>query len=130
MKLTPEQQQQVQTAKVAGENRVNLEFTAEQKANWQHTVSEAQADRDATISQLNKIRQAATQPGFFGDVRRAMSSSRRTVSELAAKIGVEASVLSQFRAAEVELPADALEAIIAELGLRLMQEIPRSRAES
>ena len=124
MELTPEQQQQIQAAKATGENRVNLDFTTEQKANWQQAVGEEQADRDATIGQMKKIREAAKQPGFFADVRRAISSSRRPVSELAAMIGVEARVLSDFRAAEADLPATALETLLAELGLRLMQEIP------
>ena len=126
MKLTPEQQDQIQAAKDAGENRANLDFTEQQKANWQQAVCEAQADRDATIRQMKNIREAARQPGFFGDIRRAILSSRRPVSELATIIGVEARVLSDFRAAEGELPARALETLIAELGLRLMQEIPRN----
>ncbi len=33
MKLTPDQQQQIQAAKTTSENRVNLDFTTEQKAN-------------------------------------------------------------------------------------------------
>ena len=74
---------------------------------------------------MEKIHEAAQQVGFFGDLRRAISSSRRPVSELAATIGVEPSVLSDFRAAEAELPAKALETLIDELGLRLMQEIPK-----
>ncbi len=125
MKLTPEQQQQIQRAKDQGERRVNLEFTDQQKPDWQRMAQQEQAERAATLGQLEKIRQAAQQPGFFGDVRRAISSSRRPLSELAGTIGVEPSLLSDFRAAEAELPAQALAKLIAELGLRLMQEIPR-----
>jgi ribosome-binding protein aMBF1 (putative translation factor) len=125
MEVTPEQQQQIQRAKATGESRVNLAFTDQQKADWQRAAREEQDERDATIGQMEKIRDAARQPGFFGDVRRALASSRRPVSELATTIGVEQNVLSDFRAAEAELPAQALETLIAELGLRLMQEIPR-----
>lgn len=125
MELTPEQQQQIQQAKATGETRVNVDFTDQQKADWHRAAREEQDARDATIGQMEKIREAAQQPGFFGDVRRAISSSRRPVSALAAMIGVEPSSLSDFRAAEAELPAKALEMLIAELGLRLMIEIPR-----
>ncbi len=125
MELTPEQQQQIQRAKAAGESRVKLYFNDEQKANWQRAASEERDERYATIGQMEKIHDAAQQAGFFGDLRRAISSSRRPVSELAATIGVEPSVLSDFRAAEAELPVKALEALIDELGLRLMQEIPK-----
>jgi len=125
MELTPEQQQQIQRAKATGEKRVNLDFTDQQKTAWQRAARQVQDERCATIGQMEKIHEAAQQPGFFGDVRRAISSSRRPLSELAATIGVEPSLLSEFRAAEVELPAPSLEKLIAELGLRLMQEIPR-----
>ena len=125
MELTPEQQQQIQRAKAAGESRVDLAFTDEQRADWQCSARQEQDEREATIGQLKKIREAAEQPGFFGDLRRAISSSRRPLSELATTVGVEPSLLSEFRAAEAKLPAKSLERLIAELGLRLMQEIPR-----
>ena len=125
MELTPEQQQQIQQAKAIGESHVNLDFTDQQKANWQRAAREEQDERYATIGQMEKIHEAARQAGFFGNLRRAISSSRRPVSELSATIGVEPSVLSEFRAAEAELPAKALEKLIDELGLRLMQEIPK-----
>jgi hypothetical protein len=65
---------------------------------------------------------AAEQPGFFGDVRRAILASRRPIDELAAAIGVDARVLSDFRAGNEELPAGALDRLLETLGLRLMQE--------
>lgn len=125
MELTPEQRQKIQRAKAAGETRVNLDFTQQQKAEWQRAARDEDAHSHATIGQMEKIRKAAQQAGFFGDVRRAIASSRLPITELAATIGVEPTVLSDFRAAEAELPAKALELLIAELGLRLMQEIPR-----
>jgi hypothetical protein len=67
---------------------------------------------------------AAERPGFFGDVRRAMLLSRRAPDELGAAIGVESGILSDFRAGESDLPSAALERLIDELGLRLMQDIP------
>jgi predicted transcriptional regulator len=58
-------------------------------------------------------------------VRRAILLARHSIDELAATVGVEARLLSDFRAGEAELPAAALERLIDTLGLRLMQEIPR-----
>ena len=39
---------------------------------------------------------------------------------------VDAQLLERFREGEAELPADAIERLIATLGLRLMHEIPRT----
>ena len=41
------------------------------------------------------------------------------------EIGVEPRILSDFRAGDAELPAEALDRLIEVLGLRLMQEIAR-----
>jgi hypothetical protein len=68
---------------------------------------------------------AAEQPGFFGDIRRAILLSRRPTGELAAAIGVDTRIFSEFRTGEAELPAAALDRLLEVLGLRVMQEIPR-----
>lgn len=123
MQLTPEQQEQVRTARAAGEQRATLRFTAGQRAEWRAAVEDELAGKDANIAHLRKVKAACEQPGFFGDVRRAMASSRRPIDELAGEIGVEARLLSDFRAGEAELPPAALERLLRTLGLRLMQEI-------
>jgi hypothetical protein len=126
-RLTPEQQEQVRRAKAAGEKRVVLDFTPEQKAEWDTAVRAELAGKEETIAHLRKIQMAAEQPGFFGDVRRAIILSRRPVHDLAAEIGVTPALLSEFRAGDAELPSAALDRLIETLGLRLMQEIPRER---
>jgi hypothetical protein len=88
-------------------------------------VDQEMAGKEANIAHIRKIKLAAEQPGFFGDVRRAILLSRPSISKLAADIGVEPRVLSDFQADDAELPAAALDRLIAALGLRLMQEIPR-----
>ena len=125
MTLTPEQQNQVQQSKAAGETRVNLGFTAEQKAEWESVARHELAGKQENISQLKKMKAACLQPGFFGDVRRAITASRQPTDELASEIEVDARLLSKFRAGDAVLPAAALERLIGKLGLRLMQEIPR-----
>ena len=125
MQLTPEQQDQVQQAKAAGEKRVHLCPTAEQKDEWRAAVEEELAGKDENIAHIRKIRAAAEQPGFFGDVRRAIILSRRPMAELAKEIDVDLLLFSDFRAGEAELPAATLDRLLEVLGLRLMQEIPR-----
>ena len=88
-------------------------------------MREELAGKEENIAHLRKIQAAAEQPGFFGDLRRAIVASRRSVDELSAEIGVDQRLLSDFRAGDTELPAAALERLVDTLGLRLMQEIPR-----
>ncbi|MEX2140056.1 MAG: hypothetical protein WD894_12395 [Pirellulales bacterium] len=125
MQLTPEQQEQVRQAKARGERRVTVSFTSEQKEAWRRAVEQELAGKDQNIAHIRKIVAAAEQPGFFGDVRRAIALSRRSPGELCTTIGVDPSVLADFRAGDADLPATALEHLIETLGLRLMQEIPR-----
>jgi hypothetical protein len=68
---------------------------------------------------------AAEQPGFFGDLRRAILLSRYSSSELSAAIGVSLEDFSDFRAGDTELPAAPMDRLIETLGLRLVQDIPR-----
>lgn len=126
MQLTPDQQQQIQQAKAAGSQRVTLRFSPQQKDEWRAIVQQELAGKDENVTYLRKIQAAAEQPGFFGDVRRAIALSRRPIDELASEIGVEPHLLSDFRAGDAEMPSAALDRLIAVLGLRLMQEIPRT----
>jgi hypothetical protein len=125
MQLTPEQKDQVQQAKAAGEARVHLRLTTEQRNEWRAVVEEELAGKDENTAHIQKVRAAAERPGFFGDVRRAIILSRRPIAQLASDIGVEPLLFSDFRAGEAELPAANLDRLLKTLGLRLMQEIPR-----
>ncbi len=125
MQLTPEQQTQLAQAKSVGEKRVALDFTPQQKAEWEAAVQQELAGREENLDRFRKIKAAAGQGGFLGDLRRAIALSRRPVQELAAEIGVDWRLLSDFRCGDAELPSPALDRLVAALGLRLMQEIPR-----
>jgi ribosome-binding protein aMBF1 (putative translation factor) len=125
MPLTPEQQDEVRKARAAGDKRVMIGFSTLQKDQWESAVRKELAGKEENIAHLRKIQAAAEQPGFFGDLRRAIMASRRSVEELSAEIGVDQRLLSDFRAGDTELPAAALERLVDTLGLRLMQEIPR-----
>jgi hypothetical protein len=125
MQLTPEQKEQLRSAKERGERRVYMEFTPEQRKEYREAVAREMAGKDANIAHCRKIKAAAEQPGFFGDIRRAILLSRPSIHHLATAIGVDWRVLSDFQAGEAELPAAALDRLLDILGLRLMQEIPK-----
>ena len=125
MELTPEQKEQVRQSRAAGVRRVTLRFTAEQRKEWRAAAQQGLAGKEENLAYFHKLKAAAERPGFFGDVRRAIASSRRPTDELADEIGVEWRLLSDFCAGDGELPAAALDRLIEALGLRLMQEIAR-----
>jgi hypothetical protein len=125
MELTTEQREQLQQAKERGERREFVEFTPEQRKSWREAAEQELAGKDENLAHRRKIMAAADQPGFFGDIRRAIILSRRSRSELANSIGIDQRLLSDFRTGEAVLPEDTLGRLIDALGLRLMQEIPR-----
>ncbi len=125
MELTPEQQTQVRQAQAAGEKRAHLSFTPQQKAQWEASVQQELAAKEENLDRLRKIKAAAEAEGFLGDLRRAITSSRRPVEELAVEIGVDWRLLSDFRAGDAELSSAALDRLVAVLGLRLIRETPR-----
>jgi hypothetical protein len=125
MELTPEQKRQIHQAKTRGEKRVTVQFTDEQRRAYEDSVARELAGSGENSAHIRKIVRAAEQPGFFGDVRRAVLASRRPIGELAAATGVDARLLSDFRAGNEELPAGALDGLLDTLALRLMQEIRR-----
>jgi hypothetical protein len=62
---------------------------------------------------------AAAQPGFSGELRRAINAALVPSHRLAADIGVTVDVLEDFRAGTVDLPGGAIDRLVARLGLRL-----------
>ena len=124
MQLTPEQQNQVRESKTAEQEHTVVSFTPEQKAEWEAEVQRELAGKGENLDRLHRIRAAAEQEGFLGDLRRAIALSRKPIQELAMTIGVNWQLLSDFRSGEAELPLAALDRLVATLGLRLMQEIP------
>ena len=104
---------------------IRLSQVTGQKVEWQEALQTELDGREETIAHLQKIKAAAGQPGFFGDVRRAIALSGRRVEELAKDTGIDPRLLSDFRAGEVDLPSAALDRFLDILGLRLMLEIRR-----
>lgn len=126
MQLTPVQLDQIRSALAEGKRRVSVSLTDVQRQLWKHEADAEDQGRDDTAARVRRIREAATRPGFFGDLRRAMAMAMIPDTHLASLVGVDAQVLEQFREGATDLSADAIERLIAVLGLRLMHEIPRA----
>ena len=65
MQLTPEQQTRLAQAKSAGEKRVALSFTPQQKAEWEAAVQQELAGKEENLDRLRKIKAAAEQGGSW-----------------------------------------------------------------
>jgi hypothetical protein len=126
MQLTPGQVDQITLALAEGKRRASVSMTDAQRQLWQNEVAAEDQGRDDTVARVSRIRAAAIRPGFFGDLRRAIAMARIPDARLAGLVGVDVQLLEQFREGDTELSADAIERLIATLGLRLMHEIPRA----
>jgi hypothetical protein len=123
VQLTPQQKDEIRKAKAAGERRVTVTFTPEQKVEWQAAAEQELAAKEENILHFRKLKEAAAKPGLFGDIRRAIAASRLPADHLATQVGIDVRLLSDFRAGDAELPPEALERLLNVLRLRLMQEI-------
>jgi hypothetical protein len=126
MQLTSGQIEQITSALQEGKHRVSVSLTDTQQQLWHHEATVEDQGRDDTVARVSRIRAAAIRPGFYGDLRRAIAMARIPDARLAGLVGVDLQVLERFREGEADLPADAIERLIAALGLRLMHEIPRA----
>ncbi len=81
MELTPEQKEQIRHAKERCERRVYMQLTPEQKKEYREAVALEMAGKEANIALDSKIKAAAEQSGFLGDVRRAILLSRPSIPD-------------------------------------------------
>jgi hypothetical protein len=56
-----------------------LSFAPQQKAEWKAAVQQGLAGKEENLDRLRKIKAAAEQADFLGDLRRAIALSRRPV---------------------------------------------------
>jgi ribosome-binding protein aMBF1 (putative translation factor) len=123
MRLTPEQQAQAEQARQEGRRSVHLTLTDEQRADQQKRIAEEEGMRQENIAAYRRRRQAEAEPGFSGDLRRAILAARRRPDELAAAAGISVELLEDFREGSADLPLDVVDKLVGVLGLRLMAEI-------
>jgi len=126
MQLTADQIDQIRTALAEGRRRISLTPTDVQRHLWRQEATAEDACRDQTVARVGQIRAAATRPGVFGDLRRAIAMARIPDAQLAGLLDIDLDLLERFREGEADLPAAAIERLAAALNLRLMHEIPRS----
>jgi hypothetical protein len=132
MQRTSEQQELIDSALAAGQRRIVRDFTPEQLAEWRQAVAEEEAAKEETIAGLRRMQAAEAEPGFFGDLRRAVSARlvaahKQGRPPSTEPLGIDAQRLEAFREGALSLTDDELRRLIDALGLQLVQPIPRPR---
>ena len=121
MQLTPEQRAEVERQRRDNPGqRIMIQFTTEQAEDYRRAVEEEEASREANIAAVKRKDAAAAEPGFSGDLRRAIKSSRRDHRELAQTLGIDVQLLEAFRAGDAALPSDVVDRLVAVLELKLV----------
>lgn len=124
MQLTPEQRAEMDRERCENPTArgVHVKLTPEQRDEYLRIAAAEDAGREANIGAIRKRDLAAEEPGFSGDLRRAINAARRPSRELAAQLGIDVRLLEEFRAGEATLQSDAVDRLVHVLGLRLVAE--------
>jgi hypothetical protein len=125
MKWTPEQREDIERQKLAnpGSRRIHVTRTPEQIVEWR-ALAEAESSLEAIAANrehYRKLVEAEAESGFSGDLRRAISKSRKPIHELAATAGIDVAILEGFRCGDTTLPTDVVDRIVQTLQLRLTE---------
>jgi hypothetical protein len=126
MQLTPEQRADIERQRRENPGaRIFIKHTPEQAEEHRRAFEEEEAGREANIAYARKLFAALEEPGFSGDLRRAIAASRKLPSDLASSVGVSVSVLEDFLDGDASLPSDVVDRLVTLLRLKLVMEIPR-----
>jgi len=96
-----------------------VEFTPEQAEQYERLAREVDAGREEDLAHLRAIEAAAREPGFSGDLRRAIMTARIPLAQLAEQIGVPVMDFEDFRAGQRVLTSDVIDRLVDVLGLHL-----------
>jgi hypothetical protein len=127
MKLTPEQQADIARQKAAnpGARHFRFQATTEQAAEWRAAAEAAESHKEQIAEDYRKLVKAAEEEGFSGWLRRAIGRAGRPIRKIAADANIDFRLLHEFRMGDATLPSDAIDRIIAALGLALAEEPAR-----
>ena len=126
MNLTNEQRAEIERQRHENPGqRIVIEETPEQAAEYRRAVAEEEAGREANIAFSRKLDAAAAEPGFSGDLRRAIKAAKRDPRALASDLKIRVELLEDFLAGDAALPTDVVDRVAVLLGLKLVAEPQR-----
>ncbi len=93
-------------------------------------IEEEEAHQEETLAQCHRLIAAGDEPGFCGDVRRAIHGSGVSLEKIADAAGIEVFALCDFLEGTSELTSTQIAAIVQLLNLQLVRPIPASGKKS
>lgn len=121
MERTPEQLAEIERQRAVDPTArgIHIELTPEQRNEYQRLAKAVDAGQESDRAHVRAIEAAAREPGFSGDLRRAIMGAGIPIAELSARCGISATTMEEFRAARLALTSDAIDRLIEALGLQL-----------
>ena len=95
-------------------------LTPEQQARLQKQREQIAAEKPLLQAKLERIHEAKQEPSFCGQLREAIHSSGRLITQLAAEAGVTTQQLSDFLSGDRTLRSDVLDRLTAAVGASLV----------
>jgi hypothetical protein len=117
--LTPEQQAAMARLKTGGHRRIMLDETPEQRAVTEQVIAAEEAAIPANLEYMKVLDTAAEEPGFSGDLRRAIRATKKSLRTVATEAGLDPELIDRFCRAEAILPGDVIDRLVTHLHLRL-----------
>lgn len=105
----------------AGPRHRLTEWSPEEIADYERRIEIELAGKEENIAYVRKLREAAREPGFSGDLRRAIAANRTPPEDLGRELGVDGDLIDKFCTGEGTLPSGVLDKLLAHLGLRLVK---------
>lgn len=78
-----------------------------------------QAHKAESVDRFRRMLVASNEPGFSGDLRRAIDAQRIHPRRLADECGVDWRVLDDFRSGDATLPSDIIDRLVQRLGIKV-----------
>ena len=95
-------------------------LTPEQQARLQRQREQIAAEQPQLQAKLERIHEAKHEPSFCGQLRQAIHSSGRLITQLAAEAGITTQQLSDFLSGDRTLRSDVLDRLTAAVGASLV----------
>lgn len=95
-------------------------LTPEQQARLQKQREQVAAEKPQLQAKLERIHEAKQEPSFCGQLRQAIHSSGRLITQLAAEAGITTQQLSDFLSGDRTLRSDVLDRLTAAVGASLV----------
>ena len=100
--------------------RTNFTLTPEQQARLQQQREQVAAERPQLQAKLERIHEAKQEPSFCGQLRRAIHSSGRLITQIAADAGITTQQLSDFLSGDRTIRSDVLDRLTVAVGASLV----------